>query len=104
MPATPERSFEGGVTYVDPRVSGNTRTARLRVEVESDEDALRPGMSARAMVGPSDGGEARPALPADAVIEVEGGVSVFVPVTGEANTVAQGWTTRGRSAATGSVR
>ena len=90
VPALSGRSFEGSVTYIDPRVNENTRTARLRVEVENDGDALRPGMFARAMIGPSNGGgEAMPALPADAVMEVEGEMSVFVPVAGEPNTFAR---------------
>ena len=90
VPALPGRSFEGAVTYVDPRVNENTRTARLRVEVKNDGDALRPGMFARATLGPSDGGgEPTPALPADAVMEVEGEPSVFVPVEGEPNTFAR---------------
>ena len=90
VPALPGRSFEGSVTYIDPRVNENTRTARLRVEVENEGDALRPGMFASAMIGPSNGGgEAMPALPADAVMEVEGETSVFVPVAGEPNTFAR---------------
>jgi cobalt-zinc-cadmium efflux system membrane fusion protein len=90
VPALVGRSFEGTVTYVDPRVNENTRTARLRVEVANDGDALRPGMFARAMIGPSNGGgEAMPALPADAVMEVEGEMSVFVPVEGEPDTFAR---------------
>ena len=90
VPALAGRSFEGTVTYVDPRVNENTRTARLRVEVANDADALRPGMFARASIGPSNGsGKTMPALPADAVMEVEGEMSVFVPVTGEANTFAR---------------
>ena len=96
VPALSGRSFEGSVTYIDPRVNESTRTARLRVEVANEGNALRPGMFARAMIGPSPttpttngGGGAVPALPADAVMEVEGEMSVFVPVTGEANTFAR---------------
>ena len=78
------------MTYVDPRVNENTRTARLRVAVANDANALRPGMFANATIGPSNGGgKTMPALPADAVMEVEGEMSVFVPVTGEANTFAR---------------
>ena len=90
VPALSGRSFEGSVTYIDPRVNENTRTARLRVEVENDGDGLRPGMFARAMIGPSSGGgETVPALPADAVMEVEGEMSVFVPVEGEPDIFAR---------------
>ena len=87
------QTFEGKVTYVNPRVSEGSRTARLRVEVKNPEDRLHAGMFARAMVGamPSAGGdsEAVPAVPADAVLEVEGEPSVFVPVIGETNTFAR---------------
>ena len=82
--------YEGEVTYVDPRVNGASRTARLRVVVDNADRRLRPGMFARAMVGPANGnGEAVPALPAAAVLEVEGEISVFVAVPTEPNTFAR---------------
>ena len=92
------------VTYIDPRVNDMTRTGRLRVELPNPEGRLRPGMFARAMVtagvpgageGPADEAapemthraeHATPVVPAAAVLDVEGRLSVFVPVAGEPNT------------------
>lgn len=88
--AVPGRTFEGTVTYVDPRVNDASRTARLRVEVDNADNLLRAGMFARALVGPSDANaETGPVVPVDAVMEVEGEPSVFVPVEGEPNTFAR---------------
>ena len=89
VPALDGRRVEGSVTYVDPRVDAGSRTARLRVEVENPGGVLRPGMFARAEVGPREPGRGVPALPVDAVMTVEGEDSVFVPVEGEENTFAR---------------
>ena len=88
------QTFEGKVTYVNPRVSEGSRTARLRVEVKNPEDRLHAGMfaSVRWSVpcrAPAATARAVPAVPADAVLEVEGEQSVFVPVAGETNTFAR---------------
>ncbi len=89
VPALDGRRIEGEVTYVDPRVEAGSRTARLRVEAENPDGVLRPGMFARAEVGPRESGRGVLALPVDAVMTVEGEDSVFVPVEGEANTFAR---------------
>ncbi|BAM05409.1 efflux RND transporter periplasmic adaptor subunit [Phycisphaera mikurensis] len=89
VPALDGRRVEGEVTYVDPRVDAGSRTARLRVEVDNPDGVLRPGMFARAEVGPKEPGRGVPALPVDAVMTVEGEDSVFVPVEGEKNTFAR---------------
>jgi len=39
-----ERSFEGKVSVIDPRVDPVTRTARLTAEFNNTDEALRPGM------------------------------------------------------------
>lgn len=39
-----ERSFEGKVSVIDPRVDPVTRTARLTAEFNNADEALRPGM------------------------------------------------------------
>lgn len=89
VPAMPDRTFEGEVTYVSPLVNEATRTARLRVEVDNADRLLRPGMFARASVGAADGGgEGVTAVPAVAVMTVENEPSVFVPVE-EPNTFAR---------------
>ena len=88
--ATGGEAFEGEVTYVDPRVNEASRTARLRIVVDNADRQLRPGMFARALIGSASGdGERMPAVPASAVMEVEGEPSVFVPVDGEPNTFAR---------------
>ena len=89
VPALDGRRIEGEVTYVDPRVEAGSRTARLRVVAENTDGVLRPGMFARAQVGPRNPGRGVLALPVDAVMTVEGEDSVFVPVEGEANTFAR---------------
>lgn len=43
-PAYADRSFSGRVSYIDPRVDAQTRTAQVRVEVANPGEALRLGM------------------------------------------------------------
>ena len=43
-PAYAGRNFTGKVSYIDPRVDPNTRTAQVRVEVANPGEALRLGM------------------------------------------------------------
>ncbi|MDH3819379.1 MAG: efflux RND transporter periplasmic adaptor subunit, partial [Myxococcales bacterium] len=42
--ALPGEVFKGRVTFVDPVVDPNTRTARVRIEVKNKDGRLRPGM------------------------------------------------------------
>lgn len=44
MQAYPDVVLEGRVSYIDPRLSAGTRTARLRVEVPNPDQRLRLGM------------------------------------------------------------
>jgi RND family efflux transporter MFP subunit len=44
--AYPELKLQGAVSYIDPQVSPETRTARLRVEVPNPRQELRLGMLA----------------------------------------------------------
>jgi Cu(I)/Ag(I) efflux system membrane fusion protein len=48
--ALPGESFQGRVTFVDPIVDPQTRTARVRVEVKNRDGRLRPGMFVEANV------------------------------------------------------
>ena len=73
-----------------------SRTARLRVEMDNPDGNLRPGTFAMAQVGPNRPSDTTLALPADAVMTVEGESSVFVPVAGERNTFARKPVTVGR--------
>lgn len=43
-PAYPDRTFKGSVSYIDPRVEPQTRTAQVRVEVGNPGEMLRLGM------------------------------------------------------------
>lgn len=40
----PERAWTGRVTYLDPSIARDTRTAKVRIEVENRDEALRFGM------------------------------------------------------------
>jgi Cu(I)/Ag(I) efflux system membrane fusion protein len=48
--ALPGESFTGVVTFVDPVVDPQTRTARVRIEVANTDRRLRPGMFVEASV------------------------------------------------------
>jgi Cu(I)/Ag(I) efflux system membrane fusion protein len=58
--------IEGRVDYLYPELSAETRTTRVRILVQNDSLALRPGMSARVTIR----GESRTALvvPSEALI------------------------------------
>ncbi|MBO0726973.1 MAG: efflux RND transporter periplasmic adaptor subunit [Blastocatellia bacterium] len=43
-PAYPGKSFTGRVSYIDPRVEPQTRTAQVRIEVKNPNDMLKLGM------------------------------------------------------------
>lgn len=46
LPYAPGRSFEGAVAYVSPMLAGETRTARVRIELPNPDLELRPDMYA----------------------------------------------------------
>ena len=48
--ALPGEAFKGRVTFVDPVLDPNTRTARVRIEVKNQDRRLRPGMFVEASV------------------------------------------------------
>jgi membrane fusion protein, heavy metal efflux system len=72
------KSIQGRVAHVGEVISLDTRSADVRVEVDNDARALRPGQSVRALIHAS--GPARVALsvPASAVTYVDGKPTVFV--------------------------
>ncbi len=47
LPDKPDRSFPAKVTFISPYLEGETRTARIRVELSNPEGILRPDMYAR---------------------------------------------------------
>lgn len=66
VPAHPERSFRGTVTYIRANVDPETRTARGRITVENPDGLLKPGMFASVTVTDPHGTAGTP--PADAVV------------------------------------
>ena len=67
--AYPERVFTGRVSYIDPQVTPDTRTAKVRVEVANPRGELRLGMYAEvSLAGPA--GKATLVIPRTAVQEV----------------------------------
>ncbi len=73
--------FEGKITFIDPTVDAQRRTAKVRVEVPNTDGRLRPGMFAQAMV---DGGSEKSALviPASAALFTGRRSIVYVEVPG----------------------
>jgi membrane fusion protein, copper/silver efflux system len=47
----PGEEFSGTVAFIDPAVSPQTRTARVRVEIPNPDGRLKPGMFVRGTVG-----------------------------------------------------
>jgi cobalt-zinc-cadmium efflux system membrane fusion protein len=82
-----EEAHEGKVTYVGPSLDADTRTAWVRIELAAHQNKLRPGTFARASIETAAAREAL-AVPAEAVLTVEGSAAVFVPVKGEEHTFA----------------
>lgn len=77
--ALPGRSFPGRIAYVGDILDPATRTVRARVELPNENGALKPGMFATATIRAGEGDAASAAVPLEAVQEVEGSPSVFVP-------------------------
>lgn len=75
--AYPERTDEGRVSYIDPQVSPETRTAKVRIEVPNAGGDLRLGMYAEALFG-TGGGAAVPVVPRTAVQNVSDRTVVYL--------------------------
>jgi RND family efflux transporter MFP subunit len=67
--AYPDLALQGRVSYIDPQVSPETRTAKVRIEVPNARNELRLGMYAEALLGGS-GGASMPMIPRTAVQNV----------------------------------
>ena len=80
--AYPGRSFNGRVTYIDPRVEPQTRTAQVRVELANPGEMLRLGMFVDISFGGASvqpaGDEAVVMVPGTAVQEIAGKRVVFL--------------------------
>ncbi|MGE3537346.1 MAG: efflux RND transporter periplasmic adaptor subunit [Candidatus Tectimicrobiota bacterium] len=82
-PAYPGLTLRGRVSYVDPRVEPQTRTAKIRVEVPNPQGRLRLGMYAT-MTFTTRNGERLVVVPRAAVQPLGERHIVFMPVSDEA--------------------
>lgn len=80
--AYPTLTLRGRVTYIDPRVDPQTRTAKVRVEVPNAAGRLRLGMYAT-LAFTTPGGERTVVIPRAAVQIIGERQVVFVPVLDE---------------------
>ena len=67
--ARPDLTLRGRVSYIDPQVSADTRTAKVRIEVPNPSGDLRLGMYADVVVAGASGASA-PRVPRKAVQNV----------------------------------
>jgi RND family efflux transporter MFP subunit len=80
--AYPGSVLHGRVSYIDPRVDPQTRTAKVRVEVSNPGSRLRLGMYVNIVfAGP--GGQPQVVVPRAAVQSMGDQSVVFLPVAGE---------------------
>jgi RND family efflux transporter MFP subunit len=89
-PAYPVKSFLGAVSYVDPRVEPQTRTAQIRIEVRNPNDMLKLGMfvDVNFREAPAMSGQAGGSVPRSAV-QMIGAKQVVYVVTDKAGVFAQ---------------
>ncbi|HZS07717.1 MAG TPA: efflux RND transporter periplasmic adaptor subunit [Blastocatellia bacterium] len=79
-PAYPGRTFAGTISYIDPRVDPQSRTAQARIEVPNPGQMLRLGMFVDVSLGaPGRGGQAV-VIPRSALQAVGNDQVVFVPL------------------------
>jgi len=75
--AYPGLVLQGRVSYIDPQVSSETRTAKVRIEVPNARNDLRLGMYAEALLG-DEAGVPTPMIPRSAVQNVGDRTVVYV--------------------------
>jgi cobalt-zinc-cadmium efflux system membrane fusion protein len=74
-------SIKGVINYIDPRMNEDTRSARVRIEVQNSNQLLKLGMFAQVTI-PIESqapGKAQILIPADAVQQLPDRTIVFVP-------------------------
>lgn len=71
-----QRVFEGIVTFVAPTIDPETRTLRVKAELDNSDEELRPGLFARMRLGVSRR-EGVLMVPEEAVIQRGSGASIF---------------------------
>lgn len=77
VPAYPDDTFQGSVTYISDVLNEDTRTITVRTEVANAGSKLKPGMFANVAISLNHAGEAL-AVPSDAVVDDRGQHFVFV--------------------------
>jgi len=60
--ALPGRDFEGTVIFMDPVLDPDTRSVKVRLDVDNADGSLKPGLFVNAVAGGSAGGSAAPPL------------------------------------------
>jgi len=50
LDAYPSASYSGTVDKISPMIEGRTRTQKIKVELDNDENEMKPGMFARAII------------------------------------------------------
>lgn len=85
----PGRLFRGRVTYIDPNINQETRTAQVRVELDNPGQILKLGLYVNVAFGSMGGVAERtmPMIPASAVQNLNNRQVVFIP-TGDPNVFA----------------
>lgn len=75
--AYPDAVLQGRISYIDPQLSPQTRTAKVRIEVPNARNELRLGMYADVLVGSSSQGSAT-VIPRSAVQNIEDRYVVYI--------------------------
>ncbi len=80
--------FNGRVTYIDPTLNEETRTARVRVEIANRQERLKVGMFVEVgfqsvLAAPGAPAESAVAIPEDAVQRIAERTVVFLPEEGK---------------------
>lgn len=81
-PAYPALTLHGRVSYIDPRLDPQTRTAKIRVEIPNPEGRMRLGMYVT-LAFTTPGGERAVVVPRSAVQAIGERQVVFVPAPDE---------------------
>ena len=83
--AYPGKVFRGQVTYIDPNINQETRTAQVRVELENPGQVFKIGMYVNVSFGALGTGEmTAPVVPSSAVQNM-GGQKIVFAATGQPN-------------------
>jgi cobalt-zinc-cadmium efflux system membrane fusion protein len=63
----PDLALRGTISYIDPQLSRETRTAKVRAEVQNGQGQLRLGMYAQMRIDSEGGGRVLPVIPKTAI-------------------------------------